>query len=75
MSLLSFEITHIDEKKLPLVAAQISRSLPAHCWVGVKGDLGSGKTTLLRHILQNYGFSGAVKSPTYALVNEYCWNW
>ena len=39
--------------------------------VFLQGELGAGKTSLVRGMLRRLDFTGAVKSPTYTLLEEY----
>ena len=49
----------------------LARSLPARGVVLLRGDLGAGKSTLARALLRALGVQGAIRSPTYTLVERY----
>ena len=53
------------------LGAALSRSMDAPCIVFLEGELGAGKTTLVRGFLRERGYTGAVRSPTYTLVEPY----
>lgn len=48
-----------------------SQQIKPGSWVYLQGDLGVGKTTFCQQIIHALGFTGAVTSPTYALMNSY----
>ena len=39
--------------------------------IGIEGELGAGKTTLVGGILASLGVTGAIRSPTYTLIEPY----
>jgi tRNA threonylcarbamoyladenosine biosynthesis protein TsaE len=39
--------------------------------IGIEGELGAGKTTLVAGVLAGVGIEGAIRSPTYTLIEPY----
>ena len=67
-------VTLEGERKMENFGAQLAAvigTIDTPLLILMNGDLGAGKTTISRGILQGLGHQGAVKSPTYTLVEPY----
>jgi len=53
------------------LGAALAKARPPRAVVHLQGDLGAGKSTLARALLRTLGVTGAIRSPTYTLVERY----
>ncbi|PIT08339.1 tRNA (adenosine(37)-N6)-threonylcarbamoyltransferase complex ATPase subunit type 1 TsaE [Snodgrassella communis] len=68
------EIVLASENDTLNLGALFARYISPPLIIWLVGDLGAGKTTFTRGLLNALGYHGAVKSPTYNIVETYPFN-
>lgn len=60
-----------SEDAMMALGASLASGLSKPAVITLSGDLGAGKSVLARGIIRALGHGGAVKSPTYTLIEQY----
>lgn len=60
-----------DAESMEALGAAVAAAMAGRGTVYLAGELGTGKTTLVRGALRHMGHVGAVKSPTFTLLEPY----
>ena len=70
-ALMSWSLALADEHATVRFGRLLGALLTDPIVIFLEGELGAGKTTLTRGVLRSMHYEGAVKSPTYTLVEPY----
>lgn len=60
-----------DTPAMEALGQKLASASPPGSKLFLQGELGTGKTTLSRGFLNELGYEGIVKSPTYTLIEPY----